>query len=139
MNALSALWARLPVIVRAVLAGTVVAVAGALPWGLLVSLNSRHLPALPWAVPPAALYLWLFWRFVRGRGWPRAGAATRRELCRANPLPLEVWAMSLLAGTFGLATVVLLQRVIVRLVVLPQQQDAALRHAPPVSLAVWVV
>jgi membrane protease YdiL (CAAX protease family) len=139
VNAPTALWARLPVIVRAVVSGVVVAVAGALPWALLVSANSRNWPAVPWAVPPAALYLWLFWRFVRGRGWPRAGAEARRILCRANPLTAEAWAMSLLAGILGLASVVLLQRVMVRLVTLPQQQDDAFGHAPAATLALWVV
>jgi hypothetical protein len=52
-------WPRLPLVVRAVLLGLAAAAAGTLPWAALVSANTRHLPALPWAVPLMAIYLWL--------------------------------------------------------------------------------
>lgn len=62
------LWRRLPVVARAVLAGGLVAALGTLPWALLVSANLKWLPGVPWAVPPAALWLWLFWRWAGGEG-----------------------------------------------------------------------
>ncbi|MBI1802829.1 MAG: CPBP family intramembrane metalloprotease [Ignavibacteriae bacterium] len=129
-----ALWRRLPVIVRAVLIGGMIGGAGTLPWGLLVSANQKFLPSVPWAVPPTALYLWLFWRYVRGEGWPRSTAEARRTNVRANRLPDDVWGSALLAGTLGLVTVVLLQRVMNRLVSLPQQQLPDLSHIPAVTL-----
>jgi len=36
-----------PIIVRAILTGTIVATAGTIPWALLVSANSKHVPAIP--------------------------------------------------------------------------------------------
>jgi hypothetical protein len=54
------LWQRLPVVVRAVLAGSTVSAAGILPWGFLVAWNQQFFMSVPWAVLPTALYLWLF-------------------------------------------------------------------------------
>ena len=133
------LWQGLPVIVRAVLTGAVAAVAGTLPWALLVALNLRYWPAVPWAVPPIAIYLWLYWRYARGAGWPRSTQAGRRENSRANPLSEEVWGLALLAGVIGLVAVLLLQGVLGRLVSLPQQQDIDPSKYPPLTVLLWVL
>jgi len=133
------LWRRLPVIVRAVLAGGVVAIAGTGPWAVLVALNSKHGVAVPWAVPPTALYLWLYWRWVRGAGWPRATAEARRTSCRANSLSEEVWGAALPAGVLGLIALVLVFRVVNRLVSLPAQPTEDVAHVPLVTLVPWVV
>ena len=113
------LWNRLPAIVRAVIVGLAVAGAGTTPWAVLVNANTKHLPTIPWAVVPTAFYLWLFWRYIRGAGWPRSTAEARRTSCRANPLPDDLWVLSLLAGVLGLASLVLFMRVMNRLVTLP--------------------
>jgi hypothetical protein len=71
-----------------------------------------------------AIYLWLYWCYlVQGKGWPRSTAEARRMNARANSLPHEAWGPALLAGLLGLASVLLRQGVLSRLVVLPQQQD----------------
>ena len=133
------LWRRLPVVVRAVLTGLLVAAVGTGPWALLVSANAKHWSAVPWAAVPAALYLWLFWRYVRGWGWPRATADARRRCCRANPLADHIWGMALLAGVLGLVAVLLLQGVLGRLVTLPQQQGPDLSRFPLGTLVTWLV
>ena len=139
MSTALALWQRIPVIVRAVLTGLVVATAGTTPWAILVSANAKHRSAVPWAVPATALYLWLFWRYVRGAGWPRSTAEARRTNCRANPLSGDVWGMALFAGGLGLVAVVLLQGVTSRLVTLPQQQDLDVSQYPLVTVSLWVL
>jgi len=133
------IWQRLPVIVRAVLTGGVVAIAGTTPWALLVSANSKHWSAVPWAVPPTALYLWLFWRYVRGNGWPRSTAEARRINCRANRLSEEVWGAALFAGILGLVALLLFQGVLSRLVTLPQQQDLDVSQYPFVTVMLSVL
>lgn len=133
------LWRRLPVIVRAVLTGAVVATAGTVPWAVLVAANSSHWVAVPWAVPPTALYLWLFWRYVRGAGWPRSTSEARRTNCRANRLSDEVWGAALLAGVLGLAALVLFLTVMNRLVRLPAQPTDELSHVPVLTLATWLL
>ncbi len=97
-----AFWRRLPVVVRAVLAGLAMASAGTLPWAFLVSENIRHAATWPWAVPPTALYLWFFWRYANGAGWPRATANSRRTSARASRLPGDVWGIAIMAGVLML-------------------------------------
>jgi len=133
------LWRRLPVVVRAVLAGLAVATAGTAPWAALVSLNTKHASAVPWAVPPTALYLWLFWRYVRGAGWPPSSAEARRACSRANRLSDDVWGMALVAGMLGLVAVLALQGVMSRLVALPQQRDLDVTQFPFVTALLWVL
>ena len=134
-----ALWARLPLAARALLSGLAVAVAGTLPWSALASANLRRGSVVPWAVLPAALYLWLFWRYVRGAGWPRSTSEARRSSCRAHALSDEVWGRALAAGVLGLVALVLFLRVLNRLVVLPAQSTQGLEHVPLPTAAALVV
>jgi len=134
-----ALWLRVPLLVRAVLTGLAAAMAGAVPWALLVSANTRRLPVVPWAVPVMAAYLWLYWRYVRGEGWPRSTAAARRTNSRANRVPEDLWGPALLAGILGLMAVLLLQGVLGRLVSLPQQRDLDVSQYPAATVLLWVL
>ena len=58
---------------------------------------------------------------------------------RANALPHETWGPALLAGLLGLASVMLLQGVMNRLVALPQQRDLDVSRYPAVTVVMWVV
>ena len=115
------------------------ATAGTVPWGLLAGFNLEHMPSVPWAVIPAALFLWMFWRYARGDWWPRSTSDTRRTSLRANSLPGEVWGAAMVAGVLGLVALVLMQLVMNRVVVLPQQQGADLAKYPAVTVALLVV
>ena len=134
-----ALWYRVPVIVRAALTGGLVALLGTLPWAFLVSLNVKYWSAMPWAVPPTALYLWVFWRWTHGAWWPRSTSETRRALARANPVRDEMWGLAIFAGLLGLIVVLLLQTVMVRLVTIPQQRDIDPSQYPVVTVLLWVL
>jgi membrane protease YdiL (CAAX protease family) len=133
------LWSRLPIVVRAVVVGLLLAAAGSGPWAGLAWLNMRYGSAVPWAVVPTALYLWLYWRYVRGEGWPRSTSASRRASSRANRLDDAVWAAALFAGMVGLVAVLLIQIVTSRLVTLPQQQGLDVTKYPLPTLAIWVL
>jgi membrane protease YdiL (CAAX protease family) len=121
------------------IAGLSVASAGTLPWAALVAANMKHLPSVPWAVPVTALYLWFFCRYVRGEGWPRSTAASRRASSRANAVPGDLWGLALFAGMLGLISVLLLQGVMSRLVTLPQQRDLDVSQFPVWSVVLWVL
>lgn len=114
------------------------ATAGTVPWAWLAGMNLKHGTSVPWAVLPAALYLWVFWRYARGDWWPRSTSEARRESLRANSLPGEVWGAALFAGMLGLVAVVVLLRVMNRLVVLPQQQDIDITKYPLSTVALLV-
>jgi membrane protease YdiL (CAAX protease family) len=104
-----------------------------------VAANTKYGPALPWAVPIMAVYLWLFWRYVRGEGWPRSTAAARRASARANGLPADLWGPALLAGVLGLISVLLLQGVLSRVVALPQQRNLDVSQYPVLTVLLWVL
>lgn len=131
-------WLRVPVLVRAIVMGVAVGAAGTLPWAALVSANMRYAPFLPWAVPVMAAYLWGFWRYATGAGWPRSTAGARRTDSRANPLPEDIWGPALAAGMLGLVCLLLLQGVLGRLVVLPQQRDLDVSLYPFTTVLLWV-
>ena len=87
-----------------------------------IGVAQHRVPAGPpvRAVPIMAVYLWLFWLYVRrGEGWPQSTAAARRASSRANGLPADLWGPALLAGVLGLVSVLLLQGVLGRLVAPP--------------------
>lgn len=97
------IWRRLPVIVRALLAGLVVSLAGSFPWGGLAYTNLQLSPRVPWSVPLMAVYLWFYWQYLQGRWWPRSTAETRQKNLRARALPPRLWRWALLAGGLFMA------------------------------------
>jgi len=126
---ISNLWRRAPVIVRAVVSGIAAAAAGTLPWMFLAGSNLRVFVRAPWAVVPMAIYLWCYWKYLGGSGWPRETAETRRTSLRANRLSSEVWGMSLLAGLIGFAALAALLGILGRIIRLPAEAQPV--AAPP--------
>lgn len=99
--------------------GVLVLLAGNMPFNVLRAWNLEAGTAVPWAILPAALYLWAYWRFIGGRWGAAASAASRRQNLRANKLSLRVWGASLAAGLIGFGSLVALLVVAARLVRLP--------------------
>ena len=97
-----AIWQRLPVVVRAVVLGMLVMLL-AIPWSILAAVNFSLYPAIPWSVAVMALYMWLCWRYLGGRGWPSSTVDSRRRNLRARRLSARTWLWCILA--FGLGTV----------------------------------
>jgi membrane protease YdiL (CAAX protease family) len=125
---------RMETIVQAVFLGMLVMIAGTIPRNLLFAANLRFYPAVPWAVPLTAVYLWFFWRYLRGAGPPESTAETRRASLRAHRVPGRVWAWALLAGGLGIVALVLALRVANRLAVLPEQQLPNLAQVPKITV-----
>ena len=113
-------WNSLPVVVRAiVLAELIMEVGGLLPQIFLVA-NLKLSPRIPWLLPATALWLWLFWRYLDGAGWPRATATSRRRDLRAGSLSVRVWLWALFAGGLGMVSVATFAFVTARLANLPR-------------------
>lgn len=117
-------------ILRAVLFGMLVMLAGTIPRNVLFAANLRYLPRVPWAVPLVAAFLWVFWRYLGGSGPPEETALQRRASLRARRLSRTVWAWALLAGAAGIVALVLALRVANRLVTLPPQRLPDLGQLP---------
>ena len=112
-----------------------VMLVGTIPRNILFAANLRYFASVPWAVPVMAVYLWFFWRYLRGDGPPDSTRDIRRRSLRANQLSGSMWTWSLLAGGLGIVALVLALRVANRMVVLPQQQLPDLSTIP--AFTVW--
>jgi membrane protease YdiL (CAAX protease family) len=121
-------------VVRAVVIGMLIVLAGTIPRNLLFAANLRFYPAVPWAVPLTAVYLWFFWRYLKGEGPPASTAEERRAGLRATRIPGALWAWSLLAGGLGIVALVLALRVANQLVVLPEQRLPDLSGVPKATV-----
>jgi membrane protease YdiL (CAAX protease family) len=114
-------WNKLPVILRALLAGTIVATVGTFSWALVSVSNQLVWRVVPWAVGVEAFVLWIFWRYCRGEGWPAATSEARRSSMRANPVSPDVWGAAVFAGMLGFAALMPFSIVLARLVRLPAE------------------
>ena len=111
--------------------GVGVLLAGNVPWagipGLpgFSGLNLRFAPAVPWAIVPMGLYLWIYWRFISGAIGPRDSAEWRRSNLRAHSVPGDLWGPSVLAGLLGFGALLALLAVMQRVVDLPDSPPAS--------------
>jgi len=71
-------------------------------WGALLIYNLRTTPAAPWAVPAMAIVLWLMWRYLGGKWWPRSTSKARHALLRANSVPWRTYAWTISAGVVSI-------------------------------------
>lgn len=122
------------IVVRAVLIGILVAMAGTIPRNLLFAVNLRYHAEVPWAIPLVAAYLWLFWRYLQGAGPPASTATLRREGLRAHRVAGRVWTWALLAGGLGIAALVLALKLVNRMIALPAQTLPDLSQVPPLTV-----
>jgi membrane protease YdiL (CAAX protease family) len=116
MKFASAIWGRLPVILRAILTGLLVLLFGALIWSTMVGINLKLTSSVPWAAGTFAIFLWAYWRYLDGAGWPRNTAEARHRNFRVRALPGRVWTWALIAGAPALVSAVALQGVFGRLI-----------------------
>jgi membrane protease YdiL (CAAX protease family) len=114
------LWNRLPVALRAIVLAEVIADIGGLVPEVFTVANLKLSAAIPWLLPATALWLWIFWRYLQGWGWPRSTAESRRRDLRARPLSSSVWFWSLLAGGLAMVSVVSFSFLTARLANLPR-------------------
>jgi len=122
-------------ILTAVGIGVLVLLAGNMPFNVLRAWNLQAGTAVPWAIVPAALYLWAYWRFIGGRWGAAASAASRRQNLRANGLSLRLWGASLAAGAIGFAALIALLVLAARLVRLPDSSPIVTPPDMPVMTA----
>jgi len=133
------MWSRVPLLVRALLAGAAVTGTATVVWGVLIQANLRFVPELPWAAVIMAAFLLFYWKYLKGWGWPRSSAAKRRAGLRAERLSPLVWRWSLLAGGLGLAASIALFIVSHRLMRWPQPSHADLSHIPSTTLLLSIL
>jgi len=108
----------------AILLGFVILVIGGSVSGALMVANLKLAPTLPFFLPATVVWLWLFWRYLSGDGWPRSTSDRRHSLLRVRRLSPRAWGWALVAGGLALAAVMGIAFVTYRFAALP---DAAYR------------
>jgi membrane protease YdiL (CAAX protease family) len=78
-------------------------------WSVLLLVNFRTTPAVPWAAVAMALLLWLAWRAL-------SSTPKRRARLRATRVPAPVFAWALVAGLLSIVALVGLWIVLMQLV-----------------------
>jgi len=126
-------------ILAAIGIGVLVLLAGNVPPNALNAWNFRLGTAVPWAVVPAALYLWAYWRFIGGRWSAGPWAVKRRQDLRANSLSPRLWRASLAAGLLGFGSLVALLMLAARLVPLPESAPIVTPDDMPVVTAFTLI
>lgn len=114
------LWRRIPVVIRAVILGFLVSAIGGLG-EFFIFANLKFFPQIPWMLAASAAWLWLFWRYMNGWGWPRSTGEARRVDLRAQSLSWRIWIWSLVAGSLGLLSVLGLGFITPRLADIPRE------------------
>jgi len=91
--ALSRFWQRVPIAIRAIVTGLLVAEIGIITWMASLML----IPGI-WPLVIMSGVLWAFCAYFCGSWWPKATAEIRRERFRALKLPRAVWTWGLAAA-----------------------------------------
>jgi membrane protease YdiL (CAAX protease family) len=122
---LSRFWNHLPAIVRGIAVAELVVTIGTIPPSVAVILNMRMSPQIPWMLIITAAWLWFFWWYVSGHGWPRSTQEARRRDLRAPSLSKAAWTWALITGTLGITGTIAMAFVTARLAHLPREAFAA--------------
>jgi len=105
--------------------------------GAIMFANLKLAPTLPLFLPVTVLWLWLFWRYARGDGWPRSTSDRRRAMLPVRKLSPRAWGWALVAGGLALAAAMGIAFMTYRFAALP---DAAYRAPLEVaSLPAWTL
>ena len=97
---ISLFWQKLPVVIRSLVEGLLVQILGIFPVFYLLMVNATTANAYPWAVIPGLIYLWFFWYYAKGRGWPASNSEARFARVRAKAVDPEIRVKVYLAGLF---------------------------------------
>ena len=133
------IWRRLPVVARAILSALLVGVGGVQVWRYLIAANVGSSPRIPWAAAVMAIYLWLYWSYLSGNGWPRSTAEARRRDLRANHLSPITWRWALIAGGSFMAATSPLSALLRRLSPSPPLLPDFLQRLPPLTFVSFVL
>src|SRR5690349_18431694 len=128
------MWDRLLFVLRSALTALLITGAASFVWGALVRSNLRYAPEFPWAVLLMGTFLFYYWRYLNGWGWPVSTSATRQAHLRAPQLSPLLWRWSLLAGWLALAASIVLFLITHRFLQWPQALRANLSAIPVYTL-----
>ena len=103
-------------VIRSAILAFLITAVGTAVWGVLITVNLRTSPEIPWSVGIMAAVLWAMWNYLGGKWWPRSTSEARRRYLRAKRVPFRTFAWAFLAGAFSIVALAGLWIVSFRLV-----------------------
>ncbi|HLK25358.1 MAG TPA: CPBP family intramembrane glutamic endopeptidase [Caulobacteraceae bacterium] len=103
-------------------------------WSGLLLANLKLTPAIPWAIAPMALSLWLGWSLLGGPGGLPGVRAKRAAYLRAGALPAPTMLWAVAAGASGIAALSGLWIVLHALIKTPTNPLAQVSQYPPLTV-----
>ena len=121
-----------------ILTGLLIAGIGVAPWIVLIRLNARVHPEIPWAAMATLAFLLVFIAWLNGAGWPKSWQAARRYRLRLWRSGSNAWSMEGVVTTLGLMALLGLLTLIWILVGSPERPPD-LREYPSTAILVSIV
>lgn len=108
-------------------------------WTALMLANIRTTPLFPWAALVMAVFLWLAWLYLGGKGWPRKTAAARQRLLRANPVSAPVYFWTFLTGVFAIISLAGLWVVLFQVIKMPPNVLPDYSRYPVLTISAFIL
>lgn len=122
----------------ALLAFLIVAIGQGI-WVVVLTLNLKSTPSIPWLILAEGSVLILFWRYAGGWGWPAKTSQRRNVYRRANPVSGNVLFLALIAGILSVVALAGLWIVLYRLIQTNPNPLPDLSAYPPVMVVPAVI
>ena len=106
---------------------------------MLVIINLRTNPNIPWCVAAMGLLLWVMWRYLDGDWLPRSTSAARHRLLRAAPVSVPRFGWAMLGGLLSITALAGLWIVLLALVKLPARLLPDFSNYPSVTVTAVIV
>jgi membrane protease YdiL (CAAX protease family) len=132
------LWHRIIVVIRAGIVAFVIALVLQGVWSALIVANLKTSPAIPWSVPVIAVLVWLAWRYLGGKWWPRSTADARRRYLRARAVPAPIFLWALTAGALSITALAGYWIVMTQLVRMPAGNLPDRSQYPALTVALLI-
>jgi membrane protease YdiL (CAAX protease family) len=129
-------------ILRAISLGIVALLIATFPggvWTMLLIVNLRTNPAIPWCVALMAILLWALWRYLDGSGRPRSSSESRHRLLRAKPISWRAFAWAFVGGISGTAALAGFWIVLLQLVRMPTRTLPDFSRYPFLTVATVII
>jgi membrane protease YdiL (CAAX protease family) len=129
-------------ILRAISLGIVALLLAVFPggvWTMLLIVNLRTNPQIPWCVALMGLLLWALWRYLDGSGPPRSSSESRHRLLRANPVSRRGFVWTFIGGILGTVALAGLWIVLLQLVKVPIRPLPDFSKYPLFTIATVIV
>ncbi|HSK44360.1 MAG TPA: CPBP family intramembrane glutamic endopeptidase [Candidatus Binatia bacterium] len=86
-----------------------------------------------------AVFLWLAWLYLGGKGWPRKTAATRRQYLRARPVSAAIYFWTFLTGVLAIISLAGLWIVLFQLIKMPPNVLPEYSRYPVLTVSAFIL